>query len=533
MKRKSRHQRHQTKHQKVKPPAHGITLGPEIALASGGSAPRDAAPPVLVKESAAAPLDPPAPAAALPTAQPEGWALAGGGRPARSFSGAGTPPALPPKVPKLPKAPKPPKPPKLPKAPKVPKVPKPPKPPKRIPPREAAILLAEIEALAENGFLLRPAALRAKNPALLREGLRRFGKWSAILQASSLPIMPARVAERAYTREAVLAKLVDLHRTLPLLHRKEAEAQAGDRALGRWAAKYFGSWQKALAAAGLPVPAPAWEKHLPKHERLYPDQKSVLEAIRARAAAGLPMLQKSLIVKKEHGGNLNLGRRAFQLFGGWREAVAAAGVLQAEEPVVSRRFWRAEDVLAELRRRHAEGLPVSGIALHKGPAGDSTLIGAAKRYFGSLHAALEAGRLPVEGTRLPHFTRAAALKELRQRHRKGQPIAARAVQTGDARGRRLHDDLKSWYSTWKEVLKAAGIDENAVRSPDPRHRFSGKNDILTALRARLGAGLPIDLASLSRPKPEGGDTSLVHYARRYFRSWADAVSEAARRGTTG
>jgi hypothetical protein len=408
-----------------------------------------------------------------------------------------------------------------------PKPPKPPKVPKRVPPREASILLAEIEALAENGFLLRPAALQAKNPALYREALRRFRKWSAIPQASRLPLMPARTMERAYSRESVLAKLLELQRTLPLLQRKDAEVHPGGRALGRWAARYFGSWDQALAAAGLPLPVPAWEKHLLKPERLYPDQESILAAIRTRVADGLPILQKALTAKKTDGGDLNLVRRAFQLFGGWRAAVEAAGVLRGEETVVSRRFWNAEDVLAELRRRHAAGLPFSGIGLHKGPDRDTALIGAAKRFFGTLHAALRAAQLPVEGTRLPHFTRREALKELAQRHRMGQPIAARAVQTGDTRSRRLHDDLKTWYPTWKEVLKAAGIDEKASRPPHPRHRFSDKSDILAALRARQDAGLPIDLASLSRPKTAGGDTSLVLYARRYFRSWADAMAEAA------
>lgn len=63
-----------------------------------------------------------------------------------------------------------------------------------------------------------------------------------------------------------------------------------------------------------------------------------------------------------------------------------------------------------------------------------------------------------------------------------------------------------------------------------RNRFSDKNDILTALRARLDAGLPIDPASLNRPTTAGGDTTLVPYGRRYFRSWADAMAAAAKRG---
>ena len=75
-------------------------------------------------------------------------------------------------------------------------------------------------------------------------------------------------------------------------------------------------------------------------------------------------------------------------------------------------------------------------------------------------------------------------------------------------------------------LKAAGIPENASRPPHPRHRFDSKSDIIRALRARLDAGQPVDLTSMNRPRSQGGDTSLVNYAREYYRSWGEAVRDA-------
>ena len=61
--------------------------------------------------------------------------------------------------------------------------------------------------------------------------------------------------------------------------------------------------------------------------------------------------------------------------------------------------------------------------------------------------------------------------------------------------------------------------------PAVRCQFSNKEDILRALRDRA-AGLPIDLATLGRSRGEGGDSTLTQYARRYYRSWDEALRDA-------
>ena len=118
------------------------------------------------------------------------------------------------------------------------------------------------------------------------------------------------------------------------------------------------------------------------------------------------------------------------------------------------------------------------------------------------------------------------MSELSRRYGAGERIDGRTVLTSSNTGRRLHDDLIGFFGTWKAVLKAAGIPENASRPPHPRHRFDSKADILSALRARLAAGQPIDLTSMNRPRAQGGDTSLVQYARKFYRRWDEAVRDA-------
>ena len=361
---------------------------------------------------------------------------------------------------------------------------------------------------------------------LFQEAVKHFGSWPAAIEAAGLVIVPRRLKDRAFTRESVLSKLLELSTVTDPLQGTKVKGHPGCSSLPKWAVHYFGSWDEALEAAGLPVPPPLWKKHLLKPEPLYPDAASVIAAIQARAAAGQSLLKSSLKVKKAAGGDLNLDRRACKLFGGWKEAVDAAGLLEDPLQVVSRRFWNAEDVVAEFRRRHAAGLPVAGKDLHEGPHKDGTLIVAAKRFYGTHRAALEAAGLPVDRTRIPHFTCNGALSELSRRYGAGERIDGRTVLTSSNTGRRLHDDLIGFFGTWKAVLKAAGIPENASRPPHPRHRFDSKSDIIRALRARLDAGQPVDLTSMNRPRSQGGDTSLVNYAREYYRSWGEAVRDA-------
>ena len=389
------------------------------------------------------------------------------------------------------------------------------------------LILADIRALVVDGRVPLPSTMKKTNMALFKEVTKRFGSWNVMLNITGLvAAKPMRKRARAFTKESLIAKLQEAALTVSPLLQTSIMKLPGCTMVGKYVIEYFGSWNEALQAAGLPAPEPSWKAHLIPPVILYPDAASVIAAIRARAEQGLSLLKRSLIVKKAEGGNLNLDRSAKRFFGGWRQAVEAAGLLEKNVPVVSRRFWNMEDVVAEFRRRHDAGLPVAGAAMHKGPHKDSSLIGAAKRFFGSHRAALEVLGYPVGNTRVPHFTKEEAVAELQRRHRAGVRPGGRALQTSNATGRRLHDDLIGFFGTWKAVLEAAGIPLEDTRPPHPRHRFDNKMDIIAALRKRITAGQPVDLKTMNLPVSEGGDTSLVHYAREHYRSWGDAVREA-------
>ena len=77
--------------------------------------------------------------------------------------------------------------------------------------------------------------------------------------------------------------------------------------------RVFGGWQDAVAAAGLDAELatapPKWDK------------QRVLDAIRARAAQGLPLTAVSKADPR-------LSAAAYRYYGRWAKAVAAAGLAQ-------------------------------------------------------------------------------------------------------------------------------------------------------------------------------------------------------------
>lgn len=130
------------------------------------------------------------------------------------------------------------------------------------------------------------------------------------------------------------------------------------------ACRFFGSWGKAVEAAGI---------RYPSVKRADLDRKELLSRIRNAAEAG-PLLAT------EH---KLLSSNALRLFGSWKNAVKAAGCTYA----LPQPLWNKARVIEQIRTDLANGLPVNTLAVI---ARNQPLYGAARREFGSWVKAIRA-----------------------------------------------------------------------------------------------------------------------------------------------
>jgi hypothetical protein len=137
---------------------------------------------------------------------------------------------------------------------------------------------------------------------------RLFGSWDAALKAAGAFHLITK--PQPWSKELIVKRVVEHHR-----HGKPLNATAVreyDKALTMAAWRYFGPWCRVLRAAGFD----------PDDIRLHRPQwtaEAILKTIRKQAAAGEPLGSHSFTPA-------SLVNAARRLFGGWPEALAAAGV---------------------------------------------------------------------------------------------------------------------------------------------------------------------------------------------------------------
>lgn len=220
-------------------------------------------------------------------------------------------------------------------------------------------------------------------------------------------------------------------------------------AAARW---HFGSWEKALAAAGVDAQAVRLQR------RPY-TRAEIVEVVRGLARGGVAVRASALkgVVK------LDTVRK---LFGSVERAIRAAGVEHARTH--ANQTWSRERVIEEVRARTRRGEVTLTRALHR----------AAQRYFGGAHAARKAAGVPA--LLRSAWTKASLMEELRRRARAGDS------------GSRLWAACKRLFGSVYAARRAAGVP--ATQRTEGMVAWS-KPEMLAELRRRtrrrrqLGRGL--------------------------------------------
>lgn len=242
------------------------------------------------------------------------------------------------------------------------------------------------------------APVRAKdalayNSYMYREAMRSFGSWAGALTAAGISL-PVRQGARSWSPKKVIRGIQRAsvkpeslcYKNMMIRRRKLLEA----------ANKLFGSWRKALIAAGVD----------PESVRLTRtwDRESVIEAILDRAVKDEP-----LAVTKVSPGSL--AQWGIRIFGSWTDALRAAGLdpdkyvyvrgpmpatdngtpTQTPPPAPAKQMWSKDRVASELRWRVREGKAINMARLK---IENRPLHSAVRRHFGGwvmavLHAGLD------------------------------------------------------------------------------------------------------------------------------------------------
>jgi hypothetical protein len=303
---------------------------------------------------------------------------------------------------------------------------------------------------------------------------RCFGTWAEAVAAAGLDVCQSRTFQR-WTKQGILQAIQAGHQQGAALTR------AANPALADAAARYFGSWTEALVAAGVPrTPRKKWS------------ERQVLEELQALHRQG--QFEETTTIA-----DTRLARAASRRFGGWRQALVAAGVLAPGESLRPKLKWPVQRVIEEIQDRYVRGLPPLSTK-------EPLLLAAANRHFGSWGAAKRAAGVPMgeKINRLRRWTPQRLLQALRTGQESGQAVSQAALR-GAAR---------RYFGSWSRALSAARV------AYKPRRQWT-KQRVFEELRDGFQRGA--SLTSL-------GNYALHSAAKRYYGSWHRALRAAGWKG---
>jgi hypothetical protein len=199
---------------------------------------------------------------------------------------------------------------------------------------------------------------------------------------------------------------------------------------------------------------------------------------------------------------------AMKYAGGWARARTLAGVSFKASRGFSMPVWDAGTVVAEIRVRHRQGLP---LALSKAP---KSLTCAACRIFGSWREAITAAGLEYDSVLLlRQYSDEELLAWLRQLARKKPHMSLFDL---DKYGKHTVACRRRWGSL-EAAATAAGVTGWPLRLRTPA---MSRAALLRVLRKWRKDQLPLQLSAV---RQVAGGHHLINSAFHHFKSWDSAL----------
>lgn len=197
----------------------------------------------------------------------------------------------------------------------------------------------------------------------------------------------------------------------------------------------------------------------------------------------------------------------------WNSAWFGAGSVKGKASM-SRR-WSKESIGLEIRYMYESGeiLNYSSVA-----ASHISLLRAATRYFGTWEAAISFAGLNYDDIRrYKSWTRQRIITRIKELHETGADLSWRNISNKVDPQLAAAATKKSHFGSWREALKAAGLDYEAIR----RYRDWDDDLILEMVREHARNGHALNAKNLQME-----DVALITAARRHFPSWHETLGAA-------
>lgn len=238
-------------------------------------------------------------------------------------------------------------------------------------------ILQELRKLHKKGTKLSYNALAAKNQSLVSAAAYHFGSYRKAIEVAGIDYADILRRPR-WTKQNIIQLVKTAKRNGTDLHWAAVTKRRDELGKAAFAAiqpRLFGSWDRALHAAGLDAADVSIYRTW--------DKASVAFDLRARASEGEAMNSGAL--QKDDPG---LHAAAMRYFGSYDLALRAAKLDPAKHR--ERRRWTRDAVIKELKAAKKKHRQISDMVIRRG---NPSLYGAIVREFGSFNAGMKAAKI--------------------------------------------------------------------------------------------------------------------------------------------
>jgi len=186
-------------------------------------------------------------------------------------------------------------------------------------------LVTQIQKLHQEGVDLSPTSMQDTHSALFASARSssHFGSWRAAIEAAGLDYSTFKRVKQQWTREEILLRIREMNAQGHDLLDPRFKTRHRSLYLAACAHRYFGSWKRAVEAAGL--------DHGQMRESRFWTHARILRTIQELAAQNKPLGWAFI---EEHEPGIYRAARRKENFGSWASALRAAGITQpAQAPV--------------------------------------------------------------------------------------------------------------------------------------------------------------------------------------------------------